>query len=189
MKLNRKELKEIEKCFFEIDQENKIAKVVLQCESIDDIFEQTYVSKMPILSVDFMSHIGAAFELIDSKYKLDLSIRFQDLGEYTEEQIAELVKQSFLLEIKSDISMNRKRNRIGYILIAIGIFCFFTMLAIQYIWLEDSIVKDIFFYIFDIITTVTFWEAMTILVVEQTEKRSVRKTLEKRLVDIHFEQK
>lgn len=30
---------------------------------------------------------------------------------------------------------------------------------------------------------------MTILVVEQTEKRSVRKTLEKRLVDIHFEQK
>ena len=186
MKLDRKELKEIEGSFFDLDPEQKLAYVTLKYDSINDIFEQSYISKQPILNIEFMTRIGSILELISSRYKLDLTIQFDDMGDYTEEQIAELARKSFLLEINSDISMNRKRNRIGYILIVTGIVCFFAMLSVQYIWNSESILKDIIFYIFDIVTTVAFWEAMTILVVEQTEKHSVRKNLKKRLSSIHF---
>ena len=186
MKLDRKELKKIEGSFFDLDPEEKLAYVTLKYDSVNDIFEQSYVSKLPILNVEFMTRIGSILELISSRSKLDITIQFNNMGDYTEEQMTELARKSFLLEINSDIFMNKKRNRIGYILIVTGIICFFAMLAVQYIWISESVLKDIIFYIFDIVTTVAFWEAMTILVVEQTEKRSVRKNLKKRLSAIHF---
>ena len=41
-------------------------------------------------------------------------------------------------------------------------------------------------YISDIATTVSFWEAMTILVVEQKEKRAYLKNLKSRFSSIRF---
>ncbi|MBE6529434.1 MAG: hypothetical protein E7680_02380 [Ruminococcaceae bacterium] len=189
MKNKIKELKNIEDCFFEIDKESKIAKIVLEFSRPEDIFDQNYVTKQPILSDDFLEWIGSAFKLVSSKYKIDLSIRFDDLGAYTGEELQDIFCKNIDLEFKSRFSENQKRNRVAYGLIGIGLLFFVGMLLIRNLWQSESIWRDIFIYVSDIATTVTFWEAMTILVVEQKEKREFLFDLASRFTSIHFEKK
>ena len=67
--------------------------------------------------------------------------------------------------------MNKKRNRIGYILIVTGIICFLAMLAVQYVWNSESVLKDIIFYIFDIGQTVSFLYFRTFYIILVRESR------------------
>ena len=79
------DLKDIERSFFEIDEENNVAKIVLKYEKPDDIFDMTCVSDTPLLSIEALAYIGNAFGLVSSKHKIDLTLRFDDMGDYTEE--------------------------------------------------------------------------------------------------------
>jgi len=185
-KFKRKDLKKIDKSFFDIDEDRKLAKIILHYEKFEDILEKSYVSAIPLLSNDFMTSIVDAFKLVSSKYNIDLTIQIDNTEGYTEEQLSEILEKNFMLEIHSSDSYNKKRQRIGYILIMIGIGFLMAMLATEYIWTEESLLRDIFFYIFDISTTVSFWEAMSILVVEQAEIRSVKKIFKKQVSAIHF---
>jgi len=186
MKNKMKEMVNIEKSFFDVDEDAKTARIVLEFESPDDIFDENYVTKTPVLSDDFSEWIESAFDLVSPKYKIDLTVRFRDMGGYTGDQLSEIFKKNIDLEFKSKFEANRKKNRVAYSLIGIGVAFFLAMMLITRLWDGDSVWKEIFVYISDIATTVAFWEAMTILVVEQKEKRAYLKNLRSRFSAIRF---
>ena len=67
-----------------------------------------------------------------------------------------------------------------------GIAFFIGMLFTELCWETESIFKTIFSYVSDIATTVAFWEAMTILIVERREQHSYIVTVEKRFSGVEF---
>ena len=187
--MNLKEIANIEESFFDIDEGDKTAKIVLEFRQPEDIFDKNYITKTPVLSDDFMEWIGSAFDLVPSKYKIDLAVRFEDMGQYDEEELRDVFRKNMELEFKSKFSASRRRNRVAYSLIGVGVAFFLAMMLVNNLWDSTSVWKDIFVYISDIATTVTFWEAMTILVVEQKEKRAYLKNLTSRFSAIRFVRK
>jgi len=181
-----KEIANIEKYFFDIDENVKIARIVLEFDRPEDIFDRNYITKTPVLSDDFSKWIGSAFDLVSPKYRIDLTVRFKDMGDYTEEGLSEIFRKNMDLEFKSKFAANRKKNHIAFSLIGVGVAFFLVMMLISRLWCTESVWKDIFVYISDIATTVTFWEAMTILVVEQKEKRAYLRNLRNRFSAIRF---
>lgn len=182
-----KEIVNIEKSFFDIDEKTNVAHIILSFDRPSDIFDTNYISGTPVLSDDFMDWIQSAFELVSPKYRIDLTVRFNDMSGYTGEQLSEIFRKNIDLEFKSKLNANRNRNKIAVGLVGIGVTFFIAMMLISRLWDTDSVWKEIFIYISDIATTVTFWEAMTILVVEQKEKRSYLRNLKHRFSAIAFE--
>lgn len=176
----------IEEDFFEIDKETKIAHVKLIFEKPSDIFDLNYISKLPVLSDDFLDWIGSAFQLIPLKYKIELTVEFNDLEGWDEERLSDVFKKNIMLEHRAVKSREKKKNIIACGLIGIGAVMFIAMILISRLWQADSLLKDIFFYLSDIATTVAFWEAMYILVVERGESGFHRKSLVYRFASIKF---
>ena len=66
---------------------------------------------------------------------------------------------------------------------------FIVMMIIKGLWETDNFWHEIFFYILDITTTVLFWEAAGILLVENQESRITYKSYSKKFNEIIFTQK
>lgn len=182
-----KELKNVEKQFFEHDEDSKVSKIVLKYEKPDDIFDKTCVSAIPLLSMEALAYIGNAFSLVPRKHKIDLTLRFSDMSGYTEEELMDILEKNFMLEMESKLSASKRRNHLAYTFIGAGVLFFFAMSMVKTFWTSESIWKDLFFYLFDIITTVSLYEAVTILSVEREEKMATIINLRKRFSAIHFE--
>ena len=181
-----KSFSNLEKEFFDIDEEKKIAKVELRFQKPSEIFDVNYITKKPILSDDFLDWINSAFKVLPSKYGIDLHVGFADMEGYTESELKEIFLLNMGLEYKSMLSKKRKKDAIAFSLIGVGIAMFLTMLLINNLWVGESVLKQIFSYIADIATTVTFWEAMCILVVENRENNAYLKDLASRFRSISF---
>ncbi len=179
----------IDEDFFDIDKENNVAKITLSFETPKDIFDTNYMTKTPILNDEFFSWMQSAFSLVSSKYKIDLTIIFDDMGKYSEEDLKDIFLKNMRLEFKSHFGTKRKKNKVAFFLIGIGVVFFSAMLLLSNLWESESIWKQIFVYISDIATTVTFWEAMTILIVDSAERSSYMKNLATRFSGIHFKTK
>ena len=177
----------IEEEFFEIDKEKKLAKISLSFDRVSEIFDLNYISKMPVLSDDFMEWITSAFSIIPSRYKIQVSISFGDYEGYSEQQLNDIFWKNIVLSAKSKRDSQRKRNSIAYGLIAAGIVFFAGMILTEINWDTESVMKPIISYVSDIATTVSFWEAMTILIVERKEQRSYLISVEKRFAGVSFE--
>lgn len=176
----------IEEDFFDIDKEAKIAHVKLNFEKPSDIFDVNYISKLPVLSDDFLEWIGSSFQLIPLKYKIDLTVEFNDLEGWNEEQLSDIFKKNIMFEHRTLKSREKRKNIVAYGLIGIGAILFVAMILINRLWQTDNLLKDVFFYISDIATTVAFWEAMYILLVERGESGFRRKSLAYRFNTIKF---
>ncbi len=184
-----KELTSIEKSFFDFDEEHRTAKIVLDFEKPGDIFDRNYVTKMPVLSDEFLAWIKSAFDLVSPTYKIDLTIRFDTLEGYTDKELRKVFDDNIELEFKSHFIKKHNRNMMAVGLIVIGLAFFVAMLLINRLWNIESVWKDIVSYVSDIATTVTFWEAMTILIVEQKESTDYLNNLHRRFSDIQFTEK
>jgi len=181
-----KKYNNIENDFFEIDEDAKIARIELAFNSTDDIFDLNYKSKTPVLSDDFIDWIGSAFKIIPKKYKIALTVSFDDMRHMTGQQMQDIFKKNLILDYKSRRAALKNKNNIAYGLIGVGVILFTAMIIISRLWQGDSIFKEIYTYVSDIATTVTFWEAMTILVVESHEERNYAMGLAKRFDSIEF---
>ena len=91
-----------------------------------------------------------------------------------------------LLESKKSLNENSFKNKIGISLFIIGLISLVIMILLMSLWKEGGIIKEIISYIFDIAVTVTFWEALTILIVENKEKRKKDIEFIKRYKSINF---
>ena len=187
MKFKRRHF--IEENFFALDKENKIAHIDLEFGSPKDIFDSNVVGKTPMLNDDFMEWLTTALEYTPRRYKLDLSIHFDEMDGYEEEALTDAFKKNMMLEF---IRIERKvhsKNKIAYLLIGLGLAFLLSMILIESLWQEESVAHTIFTYIFDIATTVTLWEALTILVVETFERRKEMRFFVKTLNEVTFAKK
>ena len=184
-----KSLMHIEKEFVETDDEAKITKILLEFDTPEDILNQNFISKTPMLSHDFIDMLEDVCQTIKNKYKVDLTVRFRDMQGYSEEELKDIFHKNLELVSKGMYNEEQSRKRLAYMLIVTGFVFFFAMILINRLWVTESIWKDIFVYTADIATTVTFWEAMTILVVERREYVAQINKLSNSVNSLHFEQK
>ena len=181
-----KDIKNIEKTFYEFDETNRLTKITLEYNNPEEIIDKNYATKEPVFTKDFMSKVASSISRASAKYDIDITVRFDDMGGYTEEELKDIFCDNIRLEVKSQLVSNRNRYRIAFGLISIGIVFFAAMLLVNKLWDGDSIWRDLFVYVSDITTTITFWEAVRIIVVEQKEKRTYIKNIRSRFSEIHF---
>ena len=182
-----REMEHIEKDFFDVDEETGIAGIDLHFASPDEVFDVNCISKIPIFNDDFDDWIRSAFEVIPSKYRIALKITFGRMEGYTNEQLKEIFRKNLLLSGKVINQKIRIRDRIAYGLIAAGLISFIAMMLIGHLWVSENFWHQVFFYILDIATTVLFWEAAGILLVESREHRVVMKSYRNRFASISFQ--
>lgn len=168
-----RELEQVAQSFFETDEEKKIAKMVLKYEKTEDLFDPACCLLKPIVSREVLAHIGSMFGLVPNDYKVDLTLRFDDLCGYPESQLVEIIRKNFALEMRGSRTQNKNRRNLAFSFIGIGVLFFLIMIIIKRFWVADTVWNDLVFYFFDILTTVAFYQAATILVVEHREKKAI----------------
>lgn len=184
-----REFNNIENNFFELDHENKIAHMKLEFSKPSEIFDTNSITKTPVLSDDFNEWIKAAFEYAPRKYKICLDISFDDMENYSEEYLRDIFYKNMMLEGKKVFNKVGIKNKIAIGLLITGFILLVSMILSLSLWKDGGIAKEIISYIFDIATTVTFWEALTILIVENKEKRDLTKNYIKKFESIVFHKK
>jgi len=181
-----KEFKNIEEEFFELDHDNKIAYLKLEFNKVSEIFDVNAITKKPVLNDEFIDWVKSSFKYAPRKYKINLKVEFDDLEGYSEEDLNKIFMSNIMLEAKRIYNDTLDKNKIAFSLIGLGIVFFIIMLLVTNLWENGGIIKDIIKYIMDIGTTVTIWEAMSILIVENKENRNVNSNLIKRYDSISF---
>ena len=180
---------EVEREFFDIDDENKRTNFNLEFSSPEDIFDPNLKSGVPALSDDFVEWLKEALEYSPKKYKIDLNVTFDDLGEYTEEELKFIFQKNMMLEYKKMKRNEFSKNRLAYSLIGVGIVLLISTFTILSMWKNIGLIYEIFSYILDIATTVVFWEALTILLVEGRERKFYLKQIITRFDKVVFKKK
>lgn len=181
-----KDITDIEQDFFEIDKKKKVARIVLDFEKPSDIFDTNYVSKIPVLSDDFLDWIDSAFRIIPKKYKIKLDICFDDMEGFDAAGLEKIFAKNMLLEHRSKVSARKRERNLAWSLIGLGMLLLFSIIFLNLFWQEESIRHEIILYVLDIASTVTFWEAFTILIVKRQEIFGDQKDLISRFASISF---
>lgn len=189
MKNLLEEYKNINNEFYNVDEANKRLVMKLEFNSPVDIFDLTSLTKIPLLKDSFISQVTDAIEITPRNHKINLDICFNDLGEYKEEELKKIFYKNTLLRAKKELGKTAEKNKIAIGLISIGVISLVSMILLMSLWKNGGIVKDVISYIFDIATTVTIWEAMTILIVENKEKRDLANNLLRKFDSISFHKK
>lgn len=184
-----REWKNIESEFFELDEPNKIAKMTLRYHSPKELFDPHGETRLPLLKPETMAYLKTMLGYAPPKYKVELALRFDDLGPYSEQQIADVVIKNSVLELKSIETATRQRDRLAYAFLAAGALCFFVMFMLRFLWPTESIGSELAFYLLDVLTTVFAYEALTILSLEREEKLRAIKALRESVCAVHFEER
>lgn len=178
--------KQIEKDFFLHDDENKRIFFKLHFSSPESIIDTNAITEIPMLSDDFIGWVKESLEYTPKKYKIDLTIEFDDMGKYTEEELKNIFFKNIVLEAKKKLRSISVKNKIALGLIIFGIISLIAMIIMNYFWHTEDIGKQIVSYVFDILTTVSIWEAITIFIVENKEGIDTYKHLAKKFDSISF---
>ena len=187
--INIEDILNIENNFYELDEENKIAYLNLEFTSPDEIFDKNSITKIPVVSDDFLSWIDSSLEYTQKKYKVNINVWFDDLNGYTEEELNDIFMKNMILEFKKNEREKISKDRIAYSLIGIGVLFLIITLLITGLWNEKTLFREIITYILDIATTVVIWEALNILIVENRENKSYLRNTMMRFKSITFHKK
>ena len=182
----RRDFKQIEKEFFDVEDETGTAKVCLHFGSPHEVLDSNCLSKTPLFNDDFDEWLQSAFAMIPSKYRIALEITFDDMVGYTPDQLKDIFRKNLMLSARTLFQSIRSRDRIAVGLMAAGALSFIAMMLIGRLWEAGSFWHEVFFYFLDIATTVLFWEAAGILLVENREHRVTMKAFRERFESIRF---
>ena len=180
---------DIEDHFFSLDKKNKEANFILEFKSPSEIFDNNCKTKIPMLSDDFSEWISCAIDYTPINYKVNLNVYFDDLEGYKVEELNDIFMKNMALEFKHSEHNLFSKNRLAYGLIIIGVALLITTLLVTSFWKEQTLLREITAYLLDIATTVVIWEAMTILLVEDKERKSYYRRLFNKLENVSFHKK
>lgn len=186
-RVDRNKINNVEKEFFETDEDNKVAKVHLHFEMVNDIFDSSFLAGTPVFNEEFSEQVKSIFNLVPRQYEIALEISFDSTGDFNSEELREIFRKNLRLSAGSYRESLQKNNHLAYVLVAAGFLSFIMMMVIGWLWNEENFWHDVFFYILDISTTVLFWEAAGILLVENREKRMAAKSYNERFKSIDFD--
>ncbi|MCR5095851.1 MAG: hypothetical protein K6A70_03840 [Erysipelotrichaceae bacterium] len=139
-----------------------------------------------MMSDDFFSSLIRAFDYLPENYKLDITISFNDLDGYSDEQLLELFEKNLAMEIKSRMRVGRRNEMSAFVLCLVGIAFILISVLVERNWNSEGIGKLIVTYILDIVATVPFWGAMDIYIIEKSERRKKQAEIIRRFRNIEF---
>ena len=189
LKNTGKALMSIHDDFFRLDKEKKLARIDLDFHAPSEIFSSTVQAGTPMMSEEFLTWLFNTFDFIPDRYKLDISVYFSDLEGYSEERLEEIFRKNILLSLRILGQKARRRNRLVLILCMTGLVFILLTAWLNRLWTNEGTVKDIAFFILDIVATVPFWGAMDIYLVEGSERRRTVANIRKRFNSISFHRK
>lgn len=175
--------------FFCLDKQEKLARVKLEFITPSEIFSSAVQAGIPMLSEEFLAWLSNTFDFIPDRYKLDINVFFSDLDGYSEKRLEEIFRKNMLLFQRILSQKARRRNRLVLILCVIGLVFVLLSAWLNRFWTEEGTVKDIVFFLLNIIATVPFWGAMDIYLVKSGEKRRTAANISKRFNSISFHRK
>ena len=105
---------------------------------------------------------------------------------YTSEKLNSIFRKNMLLSGRKFAAALKENNRLAYGLLFWGAVFFILMMLIDRTWNTEALWHDLFFYLLDIATTVLFWEAAGLMLVENREMRSKVRSYLERFSSIDF---
>ena len=176
----------IERDFFKVDEETGAAIVRLHFERPEEMFDLSCESEIPIFNDDFNERLTSTFAIIPEKYPISLEIAFDDMGDYAQDELKQIFRKNCLFSARSLSESVHKRDRLAFALLFAGFISFALMILIHHLWGGEGILHEMFFYLLDIATTVLFWEAVGILLVETREHRAIVREYRERFSSVQF---
>ena len=105
---------------------------------------------------------------------------------YSEECLEEIFRKNIMLALQIRLQKARRQNRLALILCVVGLVFILLSSWLRRLWMEEGTVRDIVFFILNIIATVPFWGAMDIFLVDGSERRKTAADISKRFDSISF---
>ena len=186
MKLDKKECRDLEKEFFDLDDENKIVHLQRNFERPSEIFDLNAFTKTPVMNHEFIEWLTSLFDYVPKKYKLDITVYFDDLEEFNENELGEICRQNILLEMKIQNRKAVRQNKLALGLCGIGILMILIYFSLDFMWGSEGAVKTIIMFVLEILATVPFWGAADIFFVGNGEQRETVRGFKKRFHTITF---
>ena len=171
----------VEEDFFAIDRKNKTATVKFAFHTPSDIFDGSFQTKTPVLSDEFLSKLSSLFELIPKKYSVNLEVCFDDMQGLSSRTLTDIFIKNVYFAGKADANRLRARVYSSVGLILIGALLFGVLIL-----LENLAVGRIFQILTETAMTVSFWEAVCLLIVEGKERGDKLNDIRKRFASITF---
>lgn len=181
-----KELWGLEKEFYEVDDQKMIAYVKLHFAKPSDIFEYAAITKIPLVTDDFMEWLLGSFSYVPDKYKVDISAYFDDFEGYSEEELHHILKKNTEHVAKVQFRESRMFNYLALSLCGVGFVFVGISLLVAYLWKEGGNIRDIVAFLLDILATVPFWAAADIFFVENGAVRKKTRNLMRRFHGFHI---
>ena len=189
LKSTGKALMSVHDDFFQLDRQQKLARIDMEFNTPSEIFSPVVQSGIPMMSEDFLAQLFNAFDYIPDRYKLDISVTFRDLEGYSEERLNEIFRKNIMLALRTLVQKTRRQNRLVLILCLIGLVFILLSAWLNRLWTDEGTGKDIVFFILDIVATVPFWGAMDIYLVDGSRRRKTAANIRKRFNSITFHRK
>lgn len=180
MKLKKKQYQDLEKQFFDFDDENRIAYLRRNFSRPGELLDMNAVTKIPVMDSGFIEWLTSLFDYVPRKYKLDITVCFDDLEGFDEKELAEICKQNLILEMKIQNRKANRQNFLALILCGIGLLLCLVYFFLNYCWAGEGPFKEIIMFILEILATVPFWGAADIFFVGNGEQREAVRRLKKR---------
>ena len=173
--------------FFDIDKESNTARVLLSYDRPGDVFDERYETETPLMNAEFVDSIKDTLKMIPMKYRIDLTVRFSDPDGWNEQMLTDILRKNLRLQVGKASREVRRKDLIAVLLIVIGAVFFALRMLVHGVWGRDSFLNDLIYYVADLATTVTMYEALTILLLQQGEFRIDLRNIERRISSVRFE--
>ena len=106
---------------------------------------------------------------------------------WNEEMLTDILRKNLRLQVGKASREVRRKDLIAVLLIVIGAVFFALRMLVHGVWGRDSFLNDLLYYVADLATTVTMYEALTILLLQQGEFRIDLRNIERRISSVRFE--
>ena len=179
-------LMSIHEDFFELDKQERRARIDLEYQSPSEVFSPVVQAGITVMSEEFFAQLFNAFDLVPDRYKLDISVSFSDMEGYSEESLEGIFRKNLMLTLRILSQKTRRRNRLVLILCGVGLAFVLLTTWLNRLWTDGGTGKDIVFFLLNIVATVPFWGAMDIYLVKGGQRRRTAANIRKRFNSISF---
>ena len=189
LKLNKNQYRNIEKEFYYYDEKEKVAQLCWEFEGPDEIFDKNSFTNIPVLNDDFVELLISVFDYVPPKYKLDITVCFNDMEGFDEKELDEICRKNILLLMKVQNRKANDQNTLALLLCGIGLLFGLLYFYVLVNFPDGGTLQEIGLFFLEIIATVPFWGAADIFFVDNSEQRKAVKKLKKRFHQITFTEK
>lgn len=180
---------ELYRKYYEVDDENKIVRIVLHYDTADELVEKDISTfEKPQIKHEILERMSDLVRNVPETYRSDIFLDIKDYQGYTSEKLMEALKDSIeFARYKSDKEIRRNWviasvfTLIGLIILLVAAFLSSEKIS----WMDSTngaIIKEIL----DIAAWVFIWEAVTILFISPNPEKVVESSLRLRLRSLSF---